>query len=176
MSSPYLTLQHPVVHSCRILTSSQASGNIGIPITKALLAAGFKVTAITRESSNSTFPENVDVRKANLTSVESVAKALSGQDAVVIAIASAAVAEQIPIVDGALAAGVKRVIPSEFGHNPEKIKHPVLSKLLTGKTKIIEHLRELSKANPSFTWTGVATEPFFDWVCFLSTPGTCARP
>ena len=66
-----------MVHSCSKLTPSQASGNIGAPITKALLAAGFKVTAVTRESSNSTFPANVDVRKADLTSVESVAKALS---------------------------------------------------------------------------------------------------
>lgn len=126
------------------------------------------MTAIARESSQSTFPENVEVRKADLTSAESVAKVLSGQDAVIITIASAAVGEQNPIIDGALAAGVKRVIPSEFGHNLEKVKHPVILKLLAGKIKAIERLNELSKANPSFTWTGIATEPFFDWVCFLS--------
>ncbi|KAM7203180.1 hypothetical protein V8F20_004122 [Naviculisporaceae sp. PSN 640] len=140
-----------------------ASGNVGKPVTKGLIAAGFKVTAVARENSTSTQPEGVEVRKADFSSVESLTKALEGQDAVIITVASAAVGDQNPIIDAAIKAGVKRIIPSEFGHNPSKIKHQALNGLLVGKHKTIEYVIEQTKKNPATSWTGIATEPFFDW-------------
>ncbi|KAM7217480.1 hypothetical protein V8F06_007111 [Rhypophila decipiens] len=140
-----------------------ASGNVGKPVTKALIKAGFKVTAIARESSTSTQPDGANVKKADFSSVESLTKALEGQDAVVITVASAAVGEQNPIIDAAIKAGAKRIIPSEFGHNPAKIKHQTLNTLLGGKHKTLEYLIEQTKAHPATSWTGIATEPFFDW-------------
>ncbi|KAK4153250.1 hypothetical protein C8A00DRAFT_34021 [Chaetomidium leptoderma] len=41
------------------------SGSLGKPVVRALFAAGFKVTAITRETSNATFPDGVGVQRAN---------------------------------------------------------------------------------------------------------------
>lgn len=128
------------------------------------MTAGFNVTAVSRESSSSTFPDNVQVRRADFSSVESLAKAFEGQDAVILTVATAAVGGQVPIIDAAIKAGVKRIIPSEFGHNPAKINHPILNQLLAGKKKTLDYLAEQAKAHPTTTWTGIATEPFFDWV------------
>ncbi|KAL2125955.1 hypothetical protein VTI74DRAFT_2085 [Chaetomium olivicolor] len=141
-----------------------ASGNLGAPIVQALLAAGFKVTAITRENSTSTFPDAVEVRRANLTSVESLTKAFSGQDVVIITVATSASGSQIPFIDAAIAAGVKRFIPAEWGHNtrPGKLNGP-LADMLGGKTRTIDYLIEKAKFNPWLTWTGIATSSFFDW-------------
>ncbi|KAK3313094.1 isoflavone reductase [Apodospora peruviana] len=150
-----------------------ASGNVGAPTVKALLSAGFKVTAVTRESSNSTFPNEVEVRKADLTSVESLTKAFAGQDAVVVAVATEAVGGQDVFTDAAIVAGVKRIIPSEFGHNtrPGKMSYPPLAALLAAKTKAVDYIIEKTKSHPELTWTGIATDPFFDWCLDLGIFG-----
>ncbi|KAL2130351.1 hypothetical protein VTI74DRAFT_6577 [Chaetomium olivicolor] len=141
-----------------------ASGNLGAPVVKALLAADFKVTAITRQNSTSTFPDAVEVRRANLASVESLTKAFAGQDVVIITVANSESGNQIPFIDAAIAAGVKRFIPAEWGHNtrPGKLSGP-LADMLGGKTKTTDYLIEKVKLHPGLTWTGIATSPFFDW-------------
>ncbi|KAK3938163.1 hypothetical protein QBC46DRAFT_318189 [Diplogelasinospora grovesii] len=143
-----------------------ASGNVGAPLVKALLAANFHVTAISREESTSTFPEGVSVLKADLGSVDSLTKAFAGQDAVVSTIAIPALGSQEALVDAAVAAGVRRFLPSEFGHHTLKLatqKGEMLAQLLGSKTQLLEHIIEKSKSNPEFTWTGLATSPFTDW-------------
>ncbi|KAK0725131.1 hypothetical protein B0H67DRAFT_482519 [Lasiosphaeris hirsuta] len=141
-----------------------ASGNIGAPIVAALLEAGFKVAAITRESSTSTFPDGVEVRKTDLESIESLTKSFAGQDAVISTIASASIGKQNIFADAAIAAGVKRYIPSEFGHStrPGKLHGPAAS-LLSAKTKGVDYLIEQAETHPELTWTGISTGPFFDW-------------
>ncbi|KAI0128770.1 hypothetical protein BJ170DRAFT_580512 [Xylariales sp. AK1849] len=139
------------------------SGNIGKPIVEELQAAGFKVTALTRESSSSTFPPGVDVKKVDYESVDSLTTALQNQDAVVSAAATVAVGKQYPIIDAAIAAGVKRFIPSEFGINTRTVQHPGLKAILQGKVKALDYIIEKTKENPSFTWTGVSNGLFFDW-------------
>ncbi|KAI1878014.1 hypothetical protein JX265_002382 [Neoarthrinium moseri] len=139
------------------------SGNVGKPIVAGLLAAGFNVTALTRESSSSTFPDGVKVKKVDYESVDSIKEALQGQDAVVSAAATIAVGKQYPIVDAAVAAGVKRFIPSEFGINTRTVSSQGLKTILQGKIKALDYIIEKSKANPDFTWSGVTTGLFFDW-------------
>lgn len=129
---------------------------------QALLDAGFSVTAITRKGSKSTFPASVQVRRADLSSVSSVASAFAGHDAVVVTIATSEVGNQNVLADAAVAAGVKRFIPSEFGHNTKRLSGP-LAVLLGNKAQTADYLTGLSEKNPSFSWTGVATSPFFDW-------------
>lgn len=140
-----------------------ASGNLGKPVVEQLSAAGFNVTALTRESSKVTFPSGVQVKKVDYDSVESLKSALKGQDAVVCTTATMASGVQKPIVDAAVAVGVKRFIPSEFGLNTRTVTHPVLKNMLQTKVLTIDHLIEQNKKNPSFTWTGVSTGMFFDW-------------
>ncbi|KAK9795642.1 putative NmrA-like domain-containing protein [Seiridium cardinale] len=148
-----------------------AAGNVGKPITEALLAAGFNVTALTRESSSSTFPSGVAVKKVDYESVDSLKDALQGQDAVVSAAATPVVGKQSVIVDAAVAAGVKRFIPSEFGINTQTVQQEGLRTILAGKIKTVDYIKEKSKENPTFTWTGITNGLFFDWGLRLSGLG-----
>ncbi|KAI0134764.1 hypothetical protein BJ170DRAFT_216289 [Xylariales sp. AK1849] len=141
-----------------------ASGNLGVPLVKELIAAGFKVTALTRESSSSTFPSEVTVKKVDLDSVESLTSALRSQDAVVSTIASSSIGGQYSLIDGAVAARVKRFLPSEFGlHTPRTAGTPGIGQLLGAKAKVLDHLAVKSRENSWFSWTGIATGLFFDW-------------
>jgi len=137
------------------------SGNVGRPIIEELVAAGFNVTALTRATSTSTFPEGVTVKKVDFSSPESLKEAFAGQDAVVSAIGSAAVGSQQPIIDAAIAAGVKRYIPSEFGINTRLTPGTTIGKILAGKVAVVDYLKK--KESPNFSWTGLSTGMFFDW-------------
>lgn len=135
---------------------------MGRPILEELVAAGFNVTALTRATSTSTFPEGVTVKKVDFDSPDSLKDAFAGQDAVVSAIATAAVGGQQPIIDAAIAAGVKRYIPSEFGINTRLTPGTTIGKILAGKVAVVDYLK--TKESPSFSWTGLSTGMFFDWV------------
>lgn len=137
------------------------SGNVGRPILEELVAAGFNVTALTRATSTSTFPEGVTVKKVDFGSTESLKEAFAGQDAVVSAIATAAVGSQQLIIDAAIAAGVKRYIPSEFGINTRLTPGTTIGKILAGKVAVVDYLK--TKESPNFSWTGLSTGMFFDW-------------
>ena len=131
-----------------------------------LLAAGFTVTALTREGSSSTFPDGVAVvRVPGYDASEAIQAALTGQDALVSVIGTMGVGAQKAVADAAVAAGIKRFIPSEFGLNTRKLKGETIGKILTGKTGFVDYLDEKAKSNPSFSWTGLSTGLFFDFVC-----------
>jgi len=139
-----------------------ATGNLGSVILKELLKSGlFEVTALTRESSNHSLPSEVKVTKVDYSNLESLTSALEGQDALVCSLASLAVPSQRLLIDAAVKAGVKRVIPSEFGcdlHNPHTRKLPVYA----GKVQIEEYLNELAEKG-DISYTLVFNGPFLDW-------------
>ncbi|KAK4446292.1 isoflavone reductase [Podospora aff. communis PSN243] len=139
-----------------------ASGNVGAPTVQALLAAGYTVTAITRPTSTATFPPSVKVLKTDLSSLSSLTSAFQGQDAVVVTTATSEVSAQTILVDAAVAAGVKRFIPSEFGHAIPRLSGG-LATILSAKGKVGGYIAEKSKEHPEFSWTAIATSPFFDW-------------
>lgn len=112
-------------------------------------------------------------KKVDYSSETSVTEALRSQDAVVSILASAAVRGQRLIIDAAVAAGVKRFIPSEFGINTRALGDSPISKILGGKTASVNYLIEKSKEDPGFTWTGLSTGLFFDFVSL--TPCNLAR-
>ncbi|KAJ9133488.1 hypothetical protein NKR19_g9031, partial [Coniochaeta hoffmannii] len=97
-----------------------ASGNFGKPITHALLAAGFEVTAISRldstssSSSFSTFPPTLRVVKT-VYDLPSLTVALQGHQAAVCVVGPAGVHLQGVMVDAAAAAGVERFVVDDFG-------------------------------------------------------------
>ena len=122
------------------------------------------MTAFSRANSSATFPPGVAVKKVDYDSLESLKEALEGQDAVVSAIATVAVGSQNVLIDAAVQAGVKRFLPSEFGLNTRIVEGTAIGKILQGKIKTVDYLDEKSKENPSFTWTGVASGLFLDWV------------
>lgn len=63
------------------------SGQIGSVIVDNLLKADrFKVTAVTRPDSKSKFPDGVEVKKGEYDDLEFLQKALTGQDALIVAL------------------------------------------------------------------------------------------
>lgn len=139
-----------------------ATGNLGEPILKALLSSGnFNVTALTREGSNSTFPPNVTVARVDYGSISNLTEALKGQDAFISTVGTAGVGQQQKLVDAALAAGVKRFIPSEFGcdtTNPNSANLPVYK----AKVEMQQCLEDKCKGS-CMTYTLVLNNAFLDW-------------
>ncbi|KAH7388957.1 hypothetical protein BKA64DRAFT_735099 [Cadophora sp. MPI-SDFR-AT-0126] len=140
-----------------------ASGNLGAPVLKAILDSGkFNVTVITRPVSKSTFPSEVKVIKADYTSVDSLTSALKGQDAVVSTVGTDGFQGQAILIDAAIAAGVKRILPSEFGSdysNPKSAALPVFGY----KVAIRKHLEDKIAAGANITYTYVVNSLFLDW-------------
>jgi hypothetical protein len=94
--------------------------------------------------------------------VEALTKALQGQDAVVSTIGNEAQLGQTALFDAAIAAGVKRFLPSEFGSdliNPKSASLPVFG----GKVAFRKHIEEKVKAGADITYTYVVTGGFLDW-------------
>lgn len=144
-----------------------ASGNLGPHILDALHAANFTVSALTR-SSPSTLPPYVKAITPKDYSVESLATAFEGQDAVLSCVGAAGAASQIAMIDAAERAGVKRFVPSEWGWARDR---PVLEELkarLAEKEKVYQHLLVVCAGSRTLSWTAVAAGPFLDWVCGLS--------
>ncbi|KAK8050016.1 hypothetical protein PG994_011746, partial [Apiospora phragmitis] len=139
-----------------------ASGTLGVPLVKVLQEAGFHVTALSRAGSSSTPPPGVDVKKVDYGSPAALETALAGQDALVSVIATTAMGEQYPFIDAAIAAGVRRIVPSEFGINTRTVPHPALKAMLQSKVKLVDYLQEKSRENPDLTWTGISNSFFFD--------------
>ncbi|KAH7121762.1 NmrA-like family protein [Dactylonectria estremocensis] len=140
-----------------------ASGNLGPLVVKALLDVGFEVTAVTREESKATFPSEVVVKRVDLSSVESVARAVTGQDAIVSTVAAEATASQRVLIDAAITAHVQRFIPSEFGINTREARGTKFGRFVAPKIADVDYLIELSEKHTWFSWTGISTGAFFDW-------------
>lgn len=110
----------------------------------------------------SSFLSTVTVKAVDYNSVSSLAAALQGQDAVVSAVGLPGLQGQNLIIDAAVAAGVKRFLPSEFGSdlsNPKTSQLPIFSYKVA--TQI--YVEEKAAQNPDFTYTLVRTGAFLDW-------------
>ncbi|KIY00487.1 uncharacterized protein Z520_04172 [Fonsecaea multimorphosa CBS 102226] len=143
-----------------------ATGNIGLPVVKALLDANYSVIALTRKGSNSAskLPQssNLAVKEVDYTSVPDLTAALEGVKVVVSTLATSSIGEQNPLIDASIAAGVERFLPSEFGSdtcNPKTAALPVFK----FKVATQEYLKTKVSENPKFSYTLVITGPFFDW-------------
>lgn len=129
-----------------------------------LLDAGFEVTVITRLESQATFTDKVTVKRIDITSREAVESVLQAHDALVSTISPAAVGDQKTIIDAAVAAKVRRFLPSEFGVDTRRTEEKSLGWILANKLSVTDYLAEVAKKNPWFSWTGLAVGLFFDWV------------
>ncbi|KAI9666112.1 MAG: hypothetical protein M1821_004047 [Bathelium mastoideum] len=151
--------------SIKTVAVAGASGNLGPSVVDQLLKAGFSVSALTRQNSNSTPPSGVKAIPVDYTSVDSLTAALKGHDAVVSTL-NPDVVDQTPIIDAAIAAGVSRYLPSEFGCdtlNANVRKLPVFA----AKAKTVDYISQKAKEG-KISYTLVITGPFLDWC--LPTP------
>ncbi|KAL4970922.1 aromatic alcohol reductase [Aspergillus stella-maris] len=152
-----------------------ASGNIGAPAVQELLKAGFQVTALTRKDSASTFPLGVRVQRLDFDSFAELKDAFTGQDAVVstISTAGSSTGQQLLMVDAAVAAGVKRFIPSEFGvaDYANSLPYPEMANVIRGKLELLEYLIVMAKQHEGFPWTRICTGLFFNWALVVGHLG-----
>jgi uncharacterized protein YbjT (DUF2867 family) len=140
-----------------------ASGSVGKALVKALTDNDrFNVTVLRRGSSSATYPSSFKVVDVDYDSLDSLTAALAGQDAVVSTInAAAPVDTQKRFIDAAIAAGVKRFLPSEYGcdlSNELAQKLPVFA----AKIAIQKYLKEKAESTP-LTYTFAYSGPFLDW-------------
>ena len=94
--------------------------------------------------------------------MESLTAALKGVDGLVSTVAAAATENQTVLIDAAIAAGVKRFIPSEYGTcttSPKLEALPIYAPIF----KIKQCLQEKAKAG-KLTWTVLACGAFLDFV------------
>ncbi|KAF2094362.1 hypothetical protein NA57DRAFT_17795, partial [Rhizodiscina lignyota] len=87
--------------------------------------------------------------------------AFENQDAVVSVVDPDRIPEQKAMIDAAIAAGVSRFVPSEFGDNTVDERVRDLVPLYNEKWNIAEYLR--TKESDGFSWTALITGPMFDW-------------
>ncbi|KAL7914264.1 hypothetical protein GGI35DRAFT_467408 [Trichoderma velutinum] len=124
-----------------------ATGNLGSAIVDELVKAGFEVTGLTRQGRTHTFPTSITVKEIDYDLVDSIAKALEGQDAVVSTMSPAVLGKQNLLIDAAVKAGVKRFLPSEFGSNPDSDKVNALP-VFGSKVAIKKTLQDLITTGP----------------------------
>jgi hypothetical protein len=107
--------------------------------------------------------------------VPALEEALRGQDAVVSVIGVAPKLEQKVIIDAAVAAGVRRFIPSEFGNSPSFNGLAALAPIREMNQEVIRYAREKAATTPSFSWTAIAVGVFIDLVRSTALSSTFPR-
>lgn len=142
-----------------------ATGNLGSPVIKGLLDAGFHVTALVRSNSSKLPCEhaNLTSKTVDFGSSETIVPALKGIEVVVSCLSTAMMSSQNTLIDAANEAGVRRFIPAEFGmdsNNPHCGRLPIVCE---SKVATRAYLEEKHRANPSFTYTAIANGLFLDW-------------
>lgn len=139
-----------------------ASGGLGKILFERLVASEkFNIKVLRRLGSSATFPAGTDVVDVDFDSAKSIEDAFAGRDAVVSAVGAAALTSQKALIDAAIAAGVKRFIPSEFGSdldNPNARKLPVFGY----KVQVQDYLFEKAKAS-GITYTLLYCAAFLEW-------------
>ncbi|KAL3431506.1 hypothetical protein BDV09DRAFT_146988 [Aspergillus tetrazonus] len=121
-------------------------GSLGTVLLDELLNSNFTVTVLTRSvSSASSLPPGADLKQVDYSSAESLKTALAGHDIVISTLSPSAISLQKPVIDAAIAVGVRRFIPAEYG---AMTSDPVGRKLPFHKdaVEIHEYLRETAAA------------------------------
>lgn len=149
-----------------------ATGYLGSAILKALVADGtFTVTVLQRASSSSRHrlaPHLTDKIYTQPISdaapLDELTTVLRGQDALIVCYRARDAAEQIKLGQAAANAGVRRLIPADFGScDSNGARERELVTLFERKVQIRESLQALAMANDHFSWTSLVTGHFFDW-------------
>ncbi|KAL3457254.1 hypothetical protein BJX64DRAFT_20737 [Aspergillus heterothallicus] len=145
------------------VTVGGASGSLGKLVVNALLASGkYNVNVLTRRGSDATFPQGASVLAVDYSSVEELTAVLRGQDVVISTCSQSGLETQFSLIEAAVAAGVKRFIPSEFTADIGNPKAAALPQY-AGQLRIQELLRKTANENPGFTYTSIRNGVFLDW-------------
>ena len=145
-----------------------ASGTLGPSILEALQTSStLETTVLLRNSSKSTFPPAVKTVRIpdNLEPQEALVDILRGQDALVLAFSGSATAQSMTLIDAAIKAGVKRVIPADYGSCDSSNERTLqLVPLYKEKKKVRDYLISLEgQGEGKLSWTSLVTGHFFDY-------------
>ncbi|CCT75512.1 uncharacterized protein FFB20_03695 [Fusarium fujikuroi] len=123
-----------------------SNGHVGQPTVKALLAPGIHtITAVQRIEATSKFPPEVIVKCGDLKDESFLASTLQGHDAfVLMPPLPHLVSLQELAVRAAAKAGVRYILPAEFGPEPFASKLIEDNQLLQDKKKIRDPIEELA--------------------------------
>ncbi|RDW67246.1 aromatic alcohol reductase [Aspergillus mulundensis] len=141
-------------------------GSLGTILLHSLLSEPtFTVTVLTRHTSTSL--RSIRATGAKTLTVDAtypesdLVAAFKGQDAIVNAITSFSVSQQRKFIDAAVAAGVKRYVPSEYGLDNNDARARGLSPVFKEKGQVQDYLR--SKEDSGLSWTAVACGMWIGW-------------
>ncbi len=141
-----------------------ASGSIGAIIVKGLLAEpSLTITALQRASSKGVLPAGL--RAISIPDdypTEDLVAAFRGQDVVLNTMATGSVSQQHRFIDAAIAAGVKRYIPSEFGLNNMNPDAQALTRVFAQKGAVQAYLRQLGDEG-KIEWMSVTPGLWIRW-------------
>lgn len=151
----------PSINLHELLTCIQAGGQIGKYIVQALLAnEKHKVTALTREGSTSSIPAGVhSIKKIDYSQPSTIVEALKGQDALICTLSVRATDEAEKLSRAAAEAGVKWILPNEFGNakEDEQLDREII--IGVKKAQDRKFIEELGVSS----WIGVATGFWYEY-------------
>lgn len=145
-----------------------ATGEIGHVLAKACAAFGHKTAAVVRQTTLDSKADLIEQLKGDRvsivvldvvhSSVEDITSLLSHYDVVVSALSGGAMAEQPKLIDAAQKAGIKRFLPSEFGHDAD-VGYGAPLDLILGPKKAAR--RQLEQSGVPYTF--VVSHMFAGW-------------
>jgi uncharacterized protein YbjT (DUF2867 family) len=137
-----------------------ATGTVGSVTLSALLETNIHtITAITRNESDATFPSGVNVNKGDYKDHAFLVSALKGKDVLIMQLNMfpQAMDSQIGLIEAAAEAGVRWVLPTEFGSDINSSlaqEFPMMSM----KKKYRDLIEE-----KGMNWIAIVNNPWFDW-------------
>ena len=137
------------------------TGRLGKYVVASLLHAQFRVTVLTRVGSGSLVPSFTAAAEVDYTSESSLTAALKDHDALICCVTSNSIVIQPTLFSAAVAADVKRIIPSEYGilQVQPKVKYlPPIQPVVELQKLLIS----TCESNPQVSYTVLATGVFLD--------------
>ncbi|KAL1794560.1 hypothetical protein ACET3X_006376 [Alternaria dauci] len=150
--------------SCKKVLLIGAGGDLGTKIVEEFLDSPFEFSIMSRKESSATFPAGVkNVFKAYYSNLEDIKSAMKGQDVVISNVGPAGIAHQHIFIDAAVATGVKRFFPSEYGTDTRDLKTTEINLYGTQyKYALVRYLQSKEKES-SLTWTALISGGFAEW-------------
>ncbi|KAH6613659.1 hypothetical protein B0J18DRAFT_469998 [Chaetomium sp. MPI-SDFR-AT-0129] len=143
-----------------------ATGSIGSYVLTALLAEpSLTITVLKRASSTHTTPLPSHIRTITVPDTyptDAVTAAFHGQDAVICCLTTLNVADQFRLIDAAIAAGVRRYVPSEYGLNNMRPDAQALNAVFREKGAVQGYLRGKA-AEGVLEWMSVSCGMWIKW-------------
>ncbi|KAK0610825.1 hypothetical protein B0T14DRAFT_529159 [Immersiella caudata] len=141
-----------------------AGGSIGSVVFTALLAEpSLSVTVLKRESSHAVLPPQVpSVTVPDSYPTDKLIEAFRGHDVIVCCMTTLSVADQFRFIDAAIAAGVRRYVPSEYGLNNMRPDAQALNFVFQSKGAVQTYLRERA-AEGKIEWMSISCGMWIRW-------------